>query len=33
MVKQRYSLDDLLTQLRGESVKSIDEVDYAILET
>jgi len=24
MLKQRYNLDDLLTQLRGESVKSID---------
>lgn len=33
MVKQRYSLDDLLTQLRDKSVKSIEEVDYAILET
>lgn len=33
MLKQRYNLDDLLTQLRGESVKSIEEVDYAILET
>ena len=33
MVKQRYSLDDLLTQLRDKSVRSIDEVDYAILET
>lgn len=33
MLKQRYNLDDLLTQLRGQSVKSIEEVDYAILET
>lgn len=33
MVKQRYNLDDLLTQLRGQSIKSIEEVDYAILET
>ena len=33
MVKQRYSLDDLLTQLRDRDIRSIDEVDYAILET
>ena len=33
MVKQRYNLDDLLTQLRAREVKSIEEVDYAILET
>ena len=33
MKKQRYNLDDLLTQLRVNSIKSIDEVDYAILET
>jgi len=33
MLKQRYNLDDLLTQLRGQSIKSIEEVDYAILET
>lgn len=33
MKKQRYNLDDLLTQLREKSVKSIEEVDYAILET
>jgi len=33
MLNQRYNLDDLLTQLRGESIKSIEEVDYAILET
>ena len=33
MVKQRYNLDDLLTQLREENFKSISEVDYAILET
>lgn len=33
MLKQRYNLDDLLTQLRNQSVKSIEEVDYAILET
>ena len=33
MVKQRYNLDDLLTQLREEHIKSIEEVDYAILES
>ena len=33
MLKQRYNLDDLLTQLREKSIRSIDEVDYAILET
>lgn len=33
MLKQRYNLDDLLTQLREQSIKSISEVDYAILET
>ena len=30
MLKQRYNLDDLLTQLRAKSIKSIEEVDYAI---
>lgn len=33
MLKQRYNLDDLLTQLREKGIKSIEEVDYAILET
>ena len=33
MKKQRYNLDDLLTQLRANSIKSLEEVDYAILET
>jgi len=33
MQKQRYSLDDLLSQLRDKDVRSIDEVDYAVLET
>lgn len=32
MVEQRYTLDDLLLQLREKDVRSIDEVDYAILE-
>lgn len=33
MVDQKYTLDDLLLQLREKDVRSIDEVDYAILET
>lgn len=33
MIKQRYNLDDLLTQLREQNFKSVSEVDYAILET
>ena len=33
MVKQRYNLDDLLTQLRSKQIRSIEEVDYAILES
>ncbi len=33
MVKQRYNMEDLLTQLREKHIRSIEEVDYAILET
>ena len=33
MVKQRYSLDDLLMSLRENQIKGINEVEYAILET
>lgn len=33
MKRQRYSLDDLLSQLRDKDIRSIDEVDYAVLET
>jgi len=33
MVKQRYSLEDLLMQLRDKSIKSIEDVEYAILES
>lgn len=33
MKKLRYNLDDLLCQLRNEEIKSISDVDYAILET
>ena len=32
MVKQRYSLDDLLLQLRQSSIKSIEDIEYAFLE-
>ena len=32
MVKQRYSLDDLLLQLRQNSIKSIEDIEYAFLE-
>lgn len=32
MSKLRYSLDDLTTQLREQGVKSLEEVDYAVLE-
>lgn len=32
MVRQRYNIDDLLTQLREQHVRSIADVDYAILE-
>ena len=33
MAKLRYTLDDLLTQLREKDIKSLDEVKYAVLET
>ena len=32
MSKLRYSLDDLITQLREQSIKNIEEVNYAVLE-
>ena len=32
MIKQKYNLDDLLTQLREKGYKSIEEIEYAILE-
>ncbi len=32
MVKQRYSMDNLLLSLRQKEVKSIDDVEYAFLE-
>ena len=33
MRKQRYNLDDLLTQLREQNVFNVSDVEYAILET
>lgn len=33
MKKQRYNLDDLLVQLRQQSIKSLADIDFAILET
>ena len=32
MERQRYSLEDLLTQIRDKGIKSLDEIEYAILE-
>lgn len=33
MTKQKYNLDDLLIQLREKGYKSIEEIEYAILES
>lgn len=33
MLKQRYNLDDLLVQLRDKGYRSIEEAEYAILES
>lgn len=33
MTKQKYNLDDLLSQLREKGYKSIEEIEYAILES
>lgn len=33
MIKQKYNLDDLMVQLREKGSRSIDEVEYAILES
>lgn len=33
MIKQRYNLEDLMTQLREAGVRNIEKVDYAVLET
>ena len=32
MVKQKYNLDDLLTQLRAKGERNIEDIEYAILE-
>lgn len=32
MIKQRYSLDDLLLSMRQQQIKSISEIEYAFLE-
>ncbi|MBQ7790296.1 MAG: DUF421 domain-containing protein [Bacilli bacterium] len=32
MIKQRYSLDDLLLELRNREIKNINDIEYAILE-
>lgn len=32
MEKQRYGIEDLLTQVRDKGIKSLDEIEYAILE-
>ena len=32
MVRQKYNLDDLLTQLREKGYRNIEEVEYAVLE-
>ncbi len=32
MIKQKYNLDDLLTQLRENGYRNIEEIEYAILE-
>ena len=33
MRKQRYNFDDLLTQLREKDIRSIADVEFAILES
>lgn len=33
MARQRYNLDDLLTQVREQQIKSLEEIEYAVLET
>lgn len=33
MLKQRYNLDDLLVQLRDKGYRSIEEIEYAVLES
>lgn len=33
MEKQRYSIEDLLMQIRDKGIKSLDEIEYAVLES
>lgn len=33
MVKQRYNMEDLTTQLREQGIRSLEEIDFAILES
>lgn len=33
MLRQRYNIEDLLSQLREKGIKNIEEVDYALLES
>lgn len=33
MKKEKYNMNDLYTQLRAKDIRSIDEVEYAVLET
>ena len=32
MERQRYNLEDLLTQIRDKGIKTLDQIEYAILE-
>ncbi len=33
MIKQRYSLDDLLLNIRQQNIKTLEDIEYAFLET
>ena len=33
MERQRYTLEDMLSQIRDKGIRSLDEIDYAILES
>ena len=33
MQKERYNIDDLISQLREKGIRSIEEIEYAVLET
>ena len=32
MIKQRYTLDDLMMELRNNNIKNLKDVEYAVLE-